>query len=138
LKILSMDVGDRRIGMAVSDDLGYTAQGIATLMRRSSQYDLEQIKKTVDQYRPDCIVMGLPKNMNGTLGFQGEKVKQFAEELKSVLQQKIVFWDERLTTVSAHRAMLEADMSRKKRRERVDQIAAVLILQSYLDCQNQK
>ena len=138
MKILSMDVGDRRIGMAISDDLGYTAQGIATLTRRSSQYDLEQIKKTVDRYQPDCIVMGLPKNMNGTLGLQSEKVKQFAEELKCVLQQKIVFWDERLTTVSAHKAMLEADMSRKKRKERVDQIAAVLILQSYLDCQSRK
>ena len=138
MKILSMDVGDRRIGMAVSDDLGWTAQGIATLERRSSQYDLKKIKEAVDRYRPDRIVVGLPRNMNGTLGPQGEKVMAFAEELKAIFGLEIVFWDERLTTVSAHKAMIEADLSRQKRKKRVDQVAAVLILQSYLDYLNRK
>ncbi|HHY81087.1 MAG TPA: Holliday junction resolvase RuvX [Clostridiales bacterium] len=138
MRIISMDVGDRRIGMAVSDMLGWTAQGIATLERRGLQHDLQQIKKIFDQYRPEKIVVGLPRNMNGTLGPQGEKVKAFAEALNNHFGLEIVYWDERLTTVSAHKAMIEADLSRKKRKQRVDQMAAVLILQSYLDYINKK
>jgi putative Holliday junction resolvase len=133
LRILAMDVGDKRIGMAVSDALGWTAQGIDTLERRSHKYDMEYINKVLEQYKPVKIVVGLPKNMNGTLGQQSEKVKSFVSELKRYFSGEIVYWDERLTTLSAHRAMLEADLSRKKRKKRVDQVAAVLILQSYLD-----
>jgi putative Holliday junction resolvase len=138
LKILSMDVGDRRIGMAVSDALGWTAQGIPTLERRSIRHDLEKIQEVLEQHKPDYILVGLPKNMNGTLGPQGEKVMAFAEKLKSRFNLQVEYWDERLTTVSAHKAMIEADLSRKKRKTRVDQIAAVLILQSYLDYLNRK
>lgn len=133
-----MDVGDKRIGMAVSDALGWTAQGINTLVRRSNQYDKEFVKNILEQYQPQKIVVGLPKNMNGSLGPQGEKVKAFADKLQDYYNGEIVFWDERLTTVSAHKAMIEADMSRKKRKQRVDQVAAVLILQSYLDYLNRK
>ena len=133
-----MDVGDKRIGMAVSDALGWTAQGIDTLVRRSNQYDKEFVKNILEQYQPQKIVVGLPKNMNGSLGPQGEKVKAFADKLQDYYNGEIVFWDERLTTVSAHKAMIEADMSRKKRKQRVDQVAAVLILQSYLDYLNRK
>ncbi len=138
MRILSMDVGDRRIGMAVSDTLGWIAQGIPTLERRNSKYDLDKIKEVINEYQPDSIVIGLPRNMNGTLGPQGEKVMAFAEELKSHLGVDIVYWDERLTTVSAHKAMIESDMSRRKRKKKVDQVAAVLILQSYLDYLNRK
>lgn len=133
-----MDVGDKRIGMAISDSLGWTAQGIQTLERRSRQYDLEFIKKVIEEYKPECIVIGLPKNMNGTVGPQSEKVKVFAEILKEHLQPEIVFWDERLSTVSAHKIMIQGDVSRKKRKQRVDQVAAVLILQNYLDYLNQR
>jgi len=133
-----MDVGDRRIGMEVSDMLGWTAQGIATLERKSTEEDLVQIEKIIHQYQPEKIVVGLPKNMNGTLGPQGEKVKAFAETLEDRFNLEIVFWDERLTTVSAHKTMIEADMSRRKRKQKVDQLAAVLILQSYLDYLNRK
>ena len=136
MRILSMDVGDRRIGMAVSDTLGWTAQGIPTLERKGTEYDLEVIRKVLDQYEPELIVIGLPKNMNGSLGPQGEKVQQFAETLTNHFNHEIVFWDERLTTVSANRALLEGNVSRKKRKQQVDQIAAVLILQSYLDYRN--
>jgi putative Holliday junction resolvase len=94
---------------------------------------MEYINKVLEQYKPVKIVVGLPKNMNGTLGQQSEKVKSFVSELKRYFSGEIVYWDERLTTLSAHRAMLEADLSRKKRKKRVDQVAAVLILQSYLD-----
>lgn len=133
-----MDVGDKRIGMAISDSMGWTAQGIPTLERRSRQYDLEFIKKVIEEYKPERIVIGLPKNMNGTVGPQSEKVKVFAEILKEHLQPEIVFWDERLSTVSAHKIMIQGDVSRKKRKQRVDQVAAVLILQNYLDYLNQR
>lgn len=133
-----MDVGDKRIGMAISDALGWTAQGIPTLERRGKQYDLEFIKQVIDEYQPECIVIGLPKNMNGSIGPQGEKVKFFAENLKEHFQQEIIFWDERLTTVSAHKVMIQGDVSRKKRKQRVDQVAAVLILQNYLDYLSQR
>jgi putative Holliday junction resolvase len=131
-----MDIGDKRIGMAVSDAMGWTAQGILTLERRSMNSDMEQIERIINKYQVERIVIGLPKNMDGTIGLQGEKIKVFAESLRKRFSKEIVFWDERLTTVSAHKVMLEADLSRKKRKERVDQIAAVLILQSYLDYLN--
>ncbi len=133
-----MDVGDKRIGIAVSDEMGLTAHGLPTLERRSKKSDLEFIKKIIDEYQPERIVIGLPKNMNGSIGPQGEKTKTFAENLKEHLQQEILFWDERLSSVSAHKLMIQADVSRKKRKQRVDQIAAVLILQNYLDYLNQK
>lgn len=138
MRILSMDVGDKRIGMAISDALGWTAQGIDTLVRRYNKSDQEFIQNILDKYTPKKIVVGLPKNMNGTLGPQGEKVKLFANQLREYYSGEIVFWDERLTTVAAHKTMIEADVSRKKRKQKVDQLAAVLILQSYLDYFNRK
>jgi len=133
-----MDVGERRIGLAISDSFGWTAQGIETLIRRDDQYDHDYIRKILNQFQPQKIVIGLPKNMNGSIGPQGEKVKAFADQLKEYFTGEIVFWDERLTTVSAHKIMIEADVSRKKRKQKVDQMAAVLILQSYLDYINRK
>ena len=138
MRILSMDVGERRIGLAISDSFGWTAQGIETLIRRDDQYDHDYIRKILNQFQPQKIVIGLPKNMNGSIGPQGEKVKAFADQLKEYFTGEIVFWDERLTTVSAHKIMIEADVSRKKRKQKVDQMAAVLILQSYLDYINRK
>lgn len=133
-----MDVGDKRIGMAISDVMGWTAQGIPTLERRNKKYDLEFIRNVIEEYQPERIVVGLPKNMNGSIGPQGEKVKAFAENLKEHFKQEILFWDERLSTVSAHKVMIQGDVSRKKRKERVDQVAAVLILQNYLDYLSQR
>lgn len=129
-----MDVGDRRIGMAVSDVMGWTAQGIDTLERRGQAYDMEYIGKLIAQYNPEKLVLGLPKNMNGTIGPQGEKVREFGELIKSKLYKgEIIYWDERLTSVQANRVMIDADISRKGRKHRVDRMAAVFILQSYLD-----
>ena len=140
MRILAMDVGDRRIGMAVSDIMGWTAQGIETLERRNDKYDKEKIAKAIDLYNPEKIVLGLPRNMNGTIGPQGEKVKEFGQLLKEeVYKGEIIYWDERLTSVLANRVMIDADLSRRKRKKNVDMMAAVFILQSYLDyINNQK
>lgn len=133
MRILGLDVGDRTIGVAISDPLGFTAQGITTIRRKSLQYDLDELKKICDEYSVELILSGLPKNMNGTIGPQGEKVLEFCEKVKEFLELPVEMWDERLTTVAATRAMLEADMSRAKRKKIVDKMAATYILQGYLD-----
>lgn len=133
MRILGLDVGDRTIGMAVSDPTGLIAQGVDTIRRSQLGKDLEQLSKYCREAGVEAIVVGLPKNMNGTLGPQSEKVLLFCEELKKVVDVKIVMWDERLTTVAANRAMLEADLSRAKRKKIVDKVAATYILQGYLD-----
>ncbi len=133
MRILGLDVGDKTIGVSVSDPLGITAQGITTIQRKNKEKDTAEIKKYVDLYNSQLIVSGMPKNMNGSIGPQGEKVIKYCNYLKNKLQIEVVFWDERLTTVAAHRAMLEADLSREKRSKIVDKLAAVYILQGYLD-----
>ena len=133
MRILGLDVGDRTIGVAVCDPLGLTAQGITTIKRKSEVLDIEEIVKICKEYNVESIVSGLPKNMNGTIGPQGEKVQRFCEKLKETLGLPIKMWDERLTTVAATRVMLEGDLSRSKRKKIVDKIAATYILQGYLD-----
>ncbi|ABK60457.1 MULTISPECIES: Holliday junction resolvase RuvX [Clostridium] len=133
MRVLGLDVGDRTIGVAVSDPLGFTAQGITTVHRKSVKEDIDELKKICKEYAVELIISGLPKNMNGTVGEQGEKVIEFCELLKSELKMPIKMWDERLTTVAAHRAMLEANLSRAKRKKIVDKMAATYILQGYLD-----
>ena len=133
MRIIGLDIGDRTIGVAICDPLGLTAQGITTIKRKSEVLDIEEISKICKEYSVESIVSGLPKNMNGTIGPQGEKVQQFCEKLKETLDLPIKMWDERLTTVAANRAMLEGDLSRSKRKKIVDKIAATFILQGYLD-----
>lgn len=133
MRVLGLDIGDRTIGVAISDPLGYTAQGITTIRRKREDIDIEELKKICNEYKVDTIVSGLPKNMNGTIGPQSEKVLKFCDLIKSELNIPIKMWDERLTTVAATRAMLEADLSRAKRRKIVDKMAATYILQGYLD-----
>ncbi|WP_426349249.1 Holliday junction resolvase RuvX [Alloiococcus sp. CFN-8] len=133
MRIIGLDIGDKTIGVSVSDPLGLTAQGITTIHRKNKEKDTAEIKKYVDLYNSQLIVSGMPKNMNGSIGPQGEKVIKYCNYLKNKLQIEVVFWDERLTTVAAHRAMLEADLSREKRSKIVDKLAAVYILQGYLD-----
>ena len=133
MRYIGLDVGDRTIGLAVSDPLGYTAQGITTVRRKSLEQDLQNLKEIFSDYTIEAIVVGLPKNMNGTIGPQAEKVMAFGEALKEEFGLEIVYWDERLTTMAAHRVMIEADFSRKKRKTLVDKIAATYILQGYLD-----
>lgn len=133
MRILGLDIGDRTIGVAVSDPLGITAQGITTIRRKNKEKDIEKLKQICFEYNVDTIISGLPKNMNGTLGPQSEKVLEFCNIIKDNIDLPIKMWDERLTTVAAHRAMLEADLSRSKRKKIVDKIAATYILQGYLD-----
>ncbi len=133
MRILGLDIGDRTIGVALCDPLGLTAQGITTIKRKSIVLDIEEIVKICKEYSVDTIVSGLPKNMNGTIGPQGEKVQRFCEKLTESLDLPLKMWDERLTTVAANRVMLEGDLSRAKRKKIVDKIAATFILQGYLD-----
>lgn len=133
LRILGLDLGDKTIGLAVSDPTGLFSQPVKTLPRTWTKKDIDAIKKIIEEYCIEKIVIGLPKNMNGSLGPQSEKSMEFADVLKKETGLNVDLWDERLTTVAAERALLEADMSRKRRREVIDSIAASIILQSYLD-----
>ncbi len=130
---MGLDVGSKTIGVAVSDLMGWTAQGVEVIRRRSLASDLGRLSELVGQYQVTTIVVGLPKNMNNSIGPQAEAVLEFKDALAGNVECEIVLWDERLTTASAHRSMLEADLSRAKRREVVDKVAATFILQGYLD-----
>ena len=133
MRILGLDIGSKTIGVAVSDPLGWTAQGVTTIKRDCYTKDVEAVMKICKEYGVETIVAGMPKNMNGTIGPSGEMVKNLCEQIEKSFDGKIEFWDGRLTTVAAHRAMLEADLSRAKRKKIVDKIAATYILQGYLD-----
>jgi len=133
MRILGLDVGTKRIGIAISDELGWTAHGIKTLHRSNGESDLGKIHDIVREYRVEKIVVGLPTNMNGSLGPQAEMVLGFVQELREILDLPIITWDERLSTVEATKMLIRADLSRKKRKRKVDMTAAIIILQSYLD-----
>ncbi len=132
-RILGLDIGDRTIGLAVSDALGITAQGVQTIRRTKLTEDLEKLDKVVEEYKIDLFVLGLPKNMNNTIGPQGNKVKQFAAHMKKKWEIPIHFQDERLSTVAAEQMMSESGMHWKKKKQIVDEVAAQVILQRYLD-----
>jgi len=133
MRILGLDVGDVRIGVAVSDPLKIIARGLDFIKRTTVKEDVEAIRELVDEHEAEEIVVGLPKMMSGEIGIQAQKVQDFAESLRAVIEIPIVMWDERLSTVAATRVLIEADMSRKKRKKVVDKVAAALILQGYLD-----
>ena len=130
---MGLDVGSRTIGIAISDELGLTAQGLKTLKRKSKEDDLREIAAIILQFQISKIVVGLPKNMNGTLGKQAEDMLGWVDVLKDRTQLPVETWDERLSTVGASKVLLEADLSRRKRKKVIDKLAAVLILQGYLD-----
>jgi putative Holliday junction resolvase len=132
-RILGLDVGSRRIGVAISDPLGITAQGLETLQRRNRRLDLERLQQVVREYEVSEIVIGLPLRMSGAEGAQAEKMQTFAELLRGRFKLPVHLWDERLTSAQANRLLRETDMSIKRRGEVVDQMAAVLILQNFLD-----
>ena len=132
-RILALDVGTKRIGLAVSDPLGITAQGLEVLNRRSRQEDLAYLLKIARDYQVQQIVVGLPRHMDGRLGAAAPEIMALAEALGKALGVEVIPWDERLTTAAAERVLIQADMSRRRRRRVVDQLAAVLILQTYLD-----
>jgi len=133
MRIMGLDIGSSTIGIAISDELGMTAQGLKTIRRKLMEEDLKEITMVIDQYQIEKIVVGLPKNMDGTIGKQAEMVFKWIKVSKKKIRLPIVTWDERLSTVGASKILLEADLSRKKRKKVIDKLAAVLILQGYLD-----
>lgn len=132
---MALDMGSKNIGVAMSDELGLTAHATERIHRESLGKDLEAIADLVRRFSVSKIVVGLPLNMTGALGVEAKKVLEFVEEMRRVLSVSITTWDERLSTVQARRALLEADLSRKKRKKVIDKLAATLILQSYLDAE---
>ncbi|QXM07472.1 Holliday junction resolvase RuvX [Crassaminicella indica] len=135
MRIMGLDVGDKTIGVAASDPLGWTAQGIETIRRTNKKADYRRIGEIIEEKEITKIIVGIPKNMNGSLGPQGEKVLEFVEGLKNRFKIEIILWDERLTTVAAERMLISGDVSRKKRKKVIDMVAATYILQGYLDAQ---
>ena len=133
MRIMALDVGTKRIGMAMSDELFLTAQGAQTIERSTIENDLERIKKTASENGVGEIVIGLPINMDGTYSAKTKEVVEFVDSLAKAFSIPVKTWDERLTTVQAERVLLEADVSRAKRKKAVDKLAAQIILQSYLD-----
>jgi len=136
-RILGLDVGARRIGLAISDPLGITAQGLVTLHRRNKRLDFDQLEKIVREYSVTQMVVGLHLRMSGAEGIQAEKMQLFAEELRKRFKLPVHLVDERLTSAQANRLLRETEMSIKRRGQVVDQMAAVLILQSFMDSRNQ-
>jgi putative Holliday junction resolvase len=133
MRIGGLDVGDRRIGVAVSDELGWTAQGVTVVRRTTPTDDLTALAACLEPYAPTTIVVGLPRNMNGSEGPQAVKARAFAAEVERTLGVPVVLWDERLSTVAAERTLIEGNVRRAKRRQVIDKVAAVVILQTYLD-----
>lgn len=133
-RYMALDIGDRTIGIAVSDLLGLTAQGVETIRRRKEEDDLKRLGELMEQYETKSLVSGLPKNMDGSEGDRCSIVKEFMAKVKEAYPEvEVTFWDERLSTVAASRSLIEADVSRKKRKKVIDKMAAVFILQGYLD-----
>lgn len=133
MRIMGLDIGSRTIGVAISDELGFTAQGLKTIQRKIHGEELGELATIIAQFGISQVVVGLPKNMNGTLGKQAEIVLQWIETFQKKIPINVVTWDERLSTVGASKVLLEANVSRKKRKKVIDKLAAVLILQGYLD-----
>ena len=136
MRILGLDYGSKTVGVAVSDPLGLTAQGVEIIRRKSEnklRQTLARIEELAAQYQVEKIVLGLPKNMNNTLGDRAEKSLELKETLERRTGLAVVMWDERLTTVSANRVLMETGVRRENRKEHVDEIAAIFILQGYLD-----
>jgi len=135
MRFLGLDIGSKRIGLALSDELGITAQGLPTLNRTTSGNDFRKLLEIASQHKVGKIVIGLPKNMNGTLGKSAEQVLTFIQGMKEKTTIPVDVWDERLSTVAVNRTLISANVSRRRRKEVVDKLAAVYILQGFLDSQ---
>lgn len=136
MKIMALDVGNKRIGVALSDELQILAQPLYTIHRKGIERDIEEIVKIINDNNVEEVIVGLPKNMDGTTGFQGEKTIKFAEVLRQSTNRPLIMWDERMTTISARRIMIENDVKQKDKKNLVDTIAAVVILETYLSRKN--
>ena len=134
MRIMGLDLGEKTIGVALSDPFGWTAQGLEIIRRKGQpKQELIRLREIIEQYEVEKVVVGLPKNMNGTTGPQAEKALEYALYLKRKLGLLVETWDERLSTVAAEKILLSADVSRAKRKKVIDKMAAAVILQGYLD-----
>ncbi len=139
MRKMSLDVGTRTIGIAVSDLLGMIANGVETIKRTTEERDYARIAQLIQEHEVDTLVVGYPKNMNGTIGERAQACAVMAKRLKEMFPAcKVVLWDERLSTVAAEKVLVDADMRRKKRKQVIDMMAAVVILQNYLDSKSFK
>ena len=132
---MGLDVGTKTVGVAISDELGWTAQGLTTLKidEDEKNYGFAELGEIIKDYQVDKIIVGLPKNMNGSIGPRAEACQFYASELERLFALPVCMWDERLSTMAAERVLLEADVSRKKRKKVIDKMAASIILQGFLD-----
>ena len=136
MRILGLDYGSKTVGVAISDPLGITAQGVGTIWRKQENHlrqTLARIEELISEYQVERIVLGYPKNMNNTIGERAQKSLEFKEMLERRTGLEVIMWDERLTTVEANRTLMEASVRRENRKQYLDQLAAVFILQGYLD-----
>ncbi len=133
MRILGIDYGDSRVGLAMSDSMGWTAQGLTMIAEKNQEKLIRRIIDIINENGVKVVVVGLPKNMNGTIGERGNITMEFIENLKKEIDIDITTWDERLTTVAAHRALNEVNVRGKKRKQLLDTVSAVYILQGYLD-----
>ncbi|HET7290828.1 MAG TPA: Holliday junction resolvase RuvX [Vicinamibacteria bacterium] len=133
MRYLGLDVGDARIGVAVSDETATIASGLPTLVRKGPRKDVQAVARLAEEHEVSEVVVGLPRRLDGEIGPQGQKVLSFMDAIRDALEVPVVAWDERFTTAIARQALLEADVKRKARKGAVDKVAAILILQNYLD-----
>lgn len=139
MRIMGLDLGDKTIGVAVSDPLGWTAQAVEVIRRDGNvAREIRRLRELIGLYEVEMLLVGLPKNMNNTVGDSGRKAISYAEMIEKKLGLPVEMWDERLSTVSANRILIEADMSRAKRKKNIDKMAAAVILQGYLDARGRK
>ncbi|MEK5334836.1 Holliday junction resolvase RuvX [Bacillus sp. FSL M8-0166] len=138
MRILGLDLGTKTLGVAISDEMGWTAQGIETIKidEAGGDFGLSRLSEIIAEYGADKIVLGFPKNMNGTVGPRGEASQSFAKVLENTYNVPVVLWDERMSTMAAEKMLISADVSRQKRKKVIDKMAAVMILQGYLDSLN--
>lgn len=138
MRLMSLDIGDRRIGVALSDPKQILARGITVIRRRTKQADLALISSLVEEHQVEKVVVGHPLRSDGSVGEQAQRVEAYVEELEQALEVPVLLWDEGYSTVRAREAMIEAGRKRKERRERIDAVAAAAILQDYLDSQRRQ
>ncbi|MCI0453688.1 MAG: Holliday junction resolvase RuvX [Candidatus Dadabacteria bacterium] len=133
MRILALDIGTKTIGVAVSDELGIAAHGVTTIKRTDLKRDLEALRRIIGQYNPSEVLVGVPYNDDGTVNKRGEGILKFAEEIKNAFSLPVEYWDESFSTADAEKMLIEADLSRKKRKKVIDKMAAAFILEGYLE-----
>lgn len=140
MRVMGLDVGTKTVGVAISDAFGWTAQGIETIKidEANEKFGMERVAELVKLHEVSSFVVGYPKNMNNSIGPRAEASERYAELLRETFEKPVFLWDERLTTSAAEKMLISADVSRKKRKEVIDKMAAVMILQGYLDSQSNK